>query len=184
METKQSGSDADVEMTDEWEDALEGTMEDGGTEKGKGKEMNREEDQNTDNTYTGDTLDEQNTDDALDEPNFIWNEGKHNRPGSRRREESSPPLLPRWGQVHPETPPERRPKPSIHPQGTGGEPYGMRELLVYAAHYYLVHYGVSKTYRDLSCDTFWPGQGRIRKALSSDAVRASGLNNALLARPR
>ena len=34
----------------------------------------------------------------------------------------------------------------------------MRTLLIHAAHHRLAHYGVTKTYRDLSKDTFWPGQ--------------------------
>ena len=31
-------------------------------------------------------------------------------------------------------------------------------LLIHAAQHRLAHYGVTKTYRDLSKDTFWPGQ--------------------------
>ena len=40
----------------------------------------------------------------------------------------------------------------------GGEFYPMRTLLIHSAHHRLAHYGVSKTYRDISRDTIWPGQ--------------------------
>ena len=33
----------------------------------------------------------------------------------------------------------------------------MRTLLIHSAHHRLAHYGVSKTYRDISKDTIWPG---------------------------
>ena len=40
----------------------------------------------------------------------------------------------------------------------GGEFYPMRTLLKHSAHHRPAHYGVSKTYRDISKDTIWPGQ--------------------------
>ena len=39
----------------------------------------------------------------------------------------------------------------------------MRTLLIHSAHHRLAHYGVSKTYRDVSKDTIWPGQWQETK---------------------
>ena len=45
----------------------------------------------------------------------------------------------------------------------GGEFYPIRPLLMHYVHHRLVHYVVSKTYRDISKDTSWPEQWKETK---------------------
>ena len=112
-------------------------------------------------------------DDTWKEPNFIWNESKETGWGKcyfRALEQD--PLFGKDKKIrHPfyanedgfilQRHPSQGQNRVYIPDGKlqiGGEHYYMRTLLIHAAHHGLAHYGVTKTYRDLSKDTFWPGQ--------------------------
>ena len=121
-------------------------------------------------------IEEENTqdiedNDTLNEPNFIWNESKETGWGKcyfRALEQD--PLFGKDKKIrHPfyairegfilQRHPSQGQNQVYIPDGKlqiGGEHYSMRTLLIHAAHHRLAHYGVTKTYRDLLKDTFWP----------------------------
>ena len=115
--------------------------------------------------------DSQNIQDAdtMNKPNFIWNESKETAWGkSYFRAHKQGPLFGKEKKIrHPFYANNDGFIFQRHPsQGQnrvyvwdgklqiGGEHYCIRTLLIHAAHDRLVHYGVTKTYRDLSKDTF------------------------------
>ena len=170
--------DADTESLSDWQSPRDEYFEERKKELAvKSKEMEEDKGKEEEEIEEGQIEEEDDQDiednDILDEPNFIWNESKETGWGKcyfRALEQ-----YPLFGkdkksrhtfnsykdgfilQPHPSQGQNRVYIPDGKLQ-IGGEHYYMFTLLIHAAHHRLAHYGVTKTYRDLSKDTFWPGQ--------------------------
>ena len=148
----------------------EGQRQEGKDAEGQGKEMEQEEETDVDDEYEPNA-----DDDTVNEPNFIWNENKETSWGKCYFKALEDDKTFGNGKVirHPfyrnvdgfilkRHPSESQNRVYI-PDGRcniGGEFYPMRTLLIHSAsaHHRLAHYGISKTYRDISKDTIGPGQ--------------------------
>src|SRR6266576_559544 len=169
---KHHESDADGEMSDKEEEDSDGLSDDAGKD---GMEDMREWGQGLEREEKEEdvVMDDWVREDVGCEQNFIWNEGQHihwgrcyfealtQDPTFGGESELRQPFY-RNGEgfilkAHPSEGGNRVYIPEGNVQ-IGGESYGMRELLIQAAHHRLAHYGVSKTFRDLARDTYWPGQ--------------------------
>ena len=142
---------------------------DEGQKQGRKVDMEKEQEEETD---ADDEYDPHVDNDTVNEPNFIWNENKETSWGKCDFKAVEDDKTFGNGKVirHPfyrnidgfilkRYPSEGQHRVYI-PDGRckiGGEFYPMRRLLIHSAHHRLTHYGVSKTYRNISKDTIWPG---------------------------
>ena len=173
MEADGEQSDEDGSEEGEVRKKGKGMVEEGKKDEGQGNEKEQEEETDVDNEY-----DPHNDDDTINEPNFIWNENKYTSWGKCYFKALEDDKVFGHGKTirHPFYPNEdgfilkRHPSEGQNrvyiPDGRcmiGGEFYPMRTLLVHSAHHCLAHYGVSKTFRDISKDTIWQGQWKETK---------------------
>ena len=164
--------DKDKRKVDE-DKGKEGEKEGGKEDGGQGKGMEQEEETDVDDEYNPHV-----NDDTVNEPNFIWNENKETSWGKCYFKALEDDQIFGNGKVihHPfyrnvdgfilnQYPSEGQYRVYI-PDGRckiGSEFYSMCILLIHSAHNRLVHYGISKTYRDISKDTIWPRQWKETK---------------------
>ena len=165
--------DADTESLSDWQSAWDEYFEERRKELAE-KSKKEEEDQSKEQEEIEEgEIKEEDTQDTLDEPNFIWNESKETGWGKcyfkalvqdplfgKDKTIWHPFYINEDGFILQRHPSQGQNRVYI-PVGKlqfGGEHYYMRTLLIHAAHHRLAHYGVTKTYQDLSKDTFWPGQ--------------------------
>ena len=165
-----SDMEADGEQSDE-DGSEEGEVRKKGkgkVDEGQGKEKEHEKETDVDDEY-----DPHVDHDKVNEPNFIWNENKYTSWGKcyfKALEDDKvfgngktirhPLYQNEDGFIFKRHPSEVQNR-VYFPGGRckiGGEFYPMRTLLIHSAHHRLAHYGISKTYRDISKDTIWPGQ--------------------------
>ena len=120
-----------------------------------------------------DEYDPHNDNDTINEPNFIWKENKYTSWGKcyfkalkddkvfgNKKTIRHPFYRNEDGFILKHHPSEDQNRVYIPDSRCkiGGEFYPMHTLLIHSAHHRLAHYGVSKTDRDISKDTIWPGQ--------------------------
>ena len=168
MEADREQSDEDESEEGEVRKKGKGMVEEGKKDKGPIKETEQEEEIDVNDEY-----DAHNDDDTINEPNFIWNENKHTSWGKcyfKALEDDKVfgngktirhPFYQNEDRIILKRHPSEGQNRAYIPDGRckiGSEFYPMCTLLIHSAHHSLAHYGVSKTYRDISKDTIWPGQ--------------------------
>ena len=170
--------DADTESLSDWQSAWDEYFEERRKELAeKSKEMEEDRGKEEEEIEEGQIEEEDDQDivdnDTLNEPNFIWNESKETGWGKcyfrallqdlrfgKDKKIRHPFYVNEDGfilQLHPSQGQNRVYIPDSKLQ-SAGEHYYLCTHVIHAAHHRLAHYGVTKTYRDLSKDTFWPGQ--------------------------
>ena len=169
METDGEQSDEDGSQEGEVRKKGKGMVDEGQKQGGK-EDAEKEQEEETD---VDDEYDPHNDDDTINEPNFIWNENKYTSWGNcyfKALEDNKvfgnsktirhPFYRNEDGFILKRHPSEGQNRVYIPDSRCkiGGEFYPMRTLLIHSAHLSLAHYSVSKTYRDISKDTIWPGQ--------------------------
>ena len=158
--------DADHESLSDWQSSWDEYFEERRKEMAEqGKEEVEIEEGQIEEEDDQDTQD----DDTLNEPNFIWNESKETEWGKcyfraleqdplfgRDKKTRHPFYANEEGFIHQRHPSQGQNRVYFPDRKLqiGGEHYYMHTLLIHAAHHRLAHYGVSKTYRDLSKNTF------------------------------
>ena len=144
-------------------------MDEGQKQGGKeDAEKEQEEEIDVDDEY-----DPHNDDDTINEPNFIWNENKYTSWGKcyfkaveddkvfdNGKTVRHPFYWNEDGFILKRYPSEGQNRVYI-PDGRckiGSKFYPIRTLLIHSAHHRLARNCISKTYRDISKETIWPGQ--------------------------
>ena len=167
------GQQSDEDGSEEGEVRKKGKRKVDEGQKQEGKEdAEKEQEEETD---VDDEYNPHNDDNTMNEPNFIWNENKYTSWGKCYFKALEDDKVFGNGKTirHPiyrnkdrfiikRHPSEGQNRVLVYIPDSrckiGGEFYPMRTLLIHSAHHHLAHYGVSKTYRDISKDTIWPGQ--------------------------
>ena len=180
MKEQEQEADADTESLTDWQSAWDEYFEERRkeiavkNEEMEEKQIKQEKEEEIEEGQIEEEDDQDiQDDDTLKEPNFIRNESKETGWGKCYfRALEHDPLFGKDKKIrHPFYANEDKFILQRHPsQGQnrvyipdgklqiGREHYYMRTLLIHAAHHCHAHYGVTKTYRDLLKDTFWPGQ--------------------------